>query len=103
MLQFTVNAAGMNTETTVERDIFKLTGVLCLKLYQDIQGGWEEVPLFTRVHCPDLHSNYLPYGYSLPDYGSKTAQVKMSTMACLGTWSTLIPGSHWPPVHGWKA
>lgn len=41
MLQLTVNAAGMNTETTGERDIFKVTGGLYLKFYQD---RWGKVP-----------------------------------------------------------
>lgn len=38
MLQFTVNVAGMNTDTTGKRYIFKVTGALCLKLHQDILG-----------------------------------------------------------------
>lgn len=38
MLQLTVNAAGMNTETTGERDIFKVTGGLYLNFIRT-DGG----------------------------------------------------------------
>lgn len=51
MLQFTVNAAGMNTKTTEERDIFIVTDALCLKLYQDILGKVPFLPEFIVLTC----------------------------------------------------
>lgn len=51
MLQFTVNVAGINTETTEEIHIFIVTGALCLKLYEDLQSKVPFLPEFIVPTC----------------------------------------------------